>query len=198
VELDPIEVVQREQNNAHPAASCLSTGLMEAYVKNRASSYAPGFGPGIDLSKDFFLLGPFMDWVAQSEPWRIASAELDEVVKNEISTYRAEYERNPSLLDQKCPQEFNPLQPATFTFFNLIRTLLVESNQLKKGDGLDLCHAVMGGSFARVAALDKHWKRRVESLPKPNGLACIYYAEELDKMVTDIESSVKQNHGPTA
>jgi hypothetical protein len=198
VELNPMKVVQREQNNAYPAVRCLSKGLMDAYVENRASSYAPGFGPGIDLSKDFFLLGPFMDWVAQSEPLRTSCVELDEVVKNTITKYRTEYERNPSPLDQKCPQEFNPSQPATFTFFNLMRTLLVESNQLKKGDGLDLCHAVMGSAFARVAALDKHWQRRVESLPKPNGLACIYYAEELDKMVTDIELWVKQQHGPTA
>jgi hypothetical protein len=83
---------------------------------------------------------------------------------------------------------------------DLLRTLIVEakSHQLKTGDGLDFCHAVMGSSFARVAALDKHWKRRVHNLPNPNGLACIYYSKELDKMVTDIESWVKQQHGATA
>jgi hypothetical protein len=42
---------------------------------------------------------------------------------------------------------------------------------LKRGDGIDLCHAVIGSSFGSVVTLDKHWKRRVEELPKPNGLA---------------------------
>jgi hypothetical protein len=192
VELNPMEVVQREQNDANPAMSCLSKGLMEAYVENRATGYAPGFGQGVDLSKDFFLLGAVLDWVAQSERLRNASAALDEIVRNTISKYRTEYERNPSPLDQKCSQKFDPSRPATFTYWNLLRTLIVEakSHQLKTGDGLDFCHAVMGSSFARVSALDKHWKRRVENLPKPNGLACIYYAGELDKMVTDIESWV--------
>jgi hypothetical protein len=195
VELNPIEVVQREQNDAHPAVCCLSKGLLEAYVENRVTGYGPGFGQDIDLFKDFFRLGEVLDWVAQSERLRVASRALDEVVRNTICKYRTEYERNPSPLDQKCPQEFDPSRPATFAYWNLLRTLIVEakSHQLKTGDGLDFCHAVMGSSFARVAALDKHWKRRVENLPKPNGLACIYYAEQLDAMVTDIESWV--THG---
>ncbi len=86
----------------------------------------------------------------------------------------------------------------TFACGNLIRTLIVESGQLKKGDGLDFCHAVMASAFASVATLDKHWKRRVENLPKPNKLAHIYSKGELDTMVTDIEFWVKQQHGPTA
>jgi len=198
VELNPMKVVLREQNDAHPAVSCLSKGLMEAYVKNRATAYASRLGQDIDLFNDFFRLGVVLDWVAQSEALRIASGALDEVVRNTIGKYRSEYERNPSPLDQKCPQEFDGFRPATFTYWNLVRMLLVEaeSHRLKTGDGLDFCHAVMGSSFARVAALDKHWKRRVENLPKPNGLACIYYAGELDKMVTDIESWVQKHHGP--
>jgi hypothetical protein len=56
---------------------------------------------------------------------------------------------------------------------------------LKKGDGSDFCHAVMASAFATAATLDKHWKRRVEGLPKPNQLARIYYQPELDKMVAD-------------
>jgi hypothetical protein len=46
-------------------------------------------------------------------------------------------------------------------------------------------------AFSSFAALDKHWKRRVEALPKPNGLARIYYQSELDKMVTDIEGAAE-------
>jgi hypothetical protein len=55
--------------------------------------------------------------------------------------------------------------------------LVLEAKQfrLKKGDGLDFSHAVMGSAFASVVTLDKHWKRRIEGLPKPNQLAHIYY-----------------------
>ena len=60
------------------------------------------------------------------------------------------------------------------------------------GDGIDFCQAVIASSDSCVATLDKHWKRRVESLPKPNGLARIYYAPELDQMVDDIEKTVPQ------
>ena len=40
-------------------------------------------------------------------------------------------------------------------------------------------------------ALDKHWKQRVASLPRPNGLAKVYYATELDQLVADLESHAK-------
>jgi hypothetical protein len=75
-----------------------------------------------------------------------------------------------------------------------VRTLIVESKafKLKKGDGVDFCHAVIASAFASFATLDRHWKRRVEALAKPNGLARIYYAPQLDNMVSDIEIWLKQ------
>jgi hypothetical protein len=92
---------------------------------------------------------------------------------------------------------FQPSKPATFTYVNLVRTLIVDAKayRLKEGDGVDFCHAVMASAFARLATLDKHWKRRVENLPKPNTLARIYYQPELDKMVADIESWLKPGQG---
>ena len=83
--------------------------------------------------------------------------------------------------------------PASFAWFNLTKILIIESksHQVKKGDGIDFCHAVMGSAFAKFAALDNNWKRRVEALPKPNGLARIYGPQELDQMVTDIELALK-------
>jgi hypothetical protein len=50
----------------------------------------------------------------------------------------------------------------------------------------------MGGAYARFTTLDKRWKRRVEQLPKPNGLAPVYYARELDVLVDDIEAAISQ------
>ena|SRR5215472_14742231 len=76
----------------------------------------------------------------------------------------------------------------TFVYVNLIRNLVRDRGfQVKQGDGMDFSHAVFGSAFATIATLDKHWKRRVEELPKPNSLARIYYGPELDQMVEHLE-----------
>jgi hypothetical protein len=74
-----------------------------------------------------------------------------------------------------------------------MRGLISDSGyQMKKGDGIDFCHAVMASAFANFATLDKQWKRRVESLPQPNRGTRIYYEPELGAMVDDIESALVQ------
>lgn len=188
VELNPFKVVEREWNGVSRAESCLSADFMHAYFRDRTTGFTSGSGKVIDLSQDFFRLGAVLDWVAQSDEIRKLSAEFDEVLKKAIREARG---RKPM-----PAQPFTPSKPATFTCGNLLRTLIVEAKayHVKKGDGLDFCHAVIGSAFASVAALDKHWKRRVASLPTPNGLARIYSKPELDAMVTDIESWVTQ-HG---
>lgn len=187
VELNPFKVVERELNGAGRGESCISPDFMNAYFRDRTTGYSPGSGKVIDLSQDFFRLGAVLDWVAQSDKIRKQLAEFDEVLKKAIREAR---ERKPM---PALP--FTPFKPATFTCGNLLRTLIVEANayQVKKGDGLDFCHAVIGSAFASVATLDKHWKRRVENLPKPNRLAHIYSGLELDSMVTYIEFSLKQS-----
>lgn len=198
VELNIAEVVEREQNGRSLAESCASETFLREYFRDRMTDYSPASGRIIDLSEKFFRLGAVLDWVCpQRDAICKSSAKMDAVLKETMCEYRPEFKRNPSRLGQRF-RTFNPSSPATFAFGNLVRTLIVESNQLKKGDGLDFCHAVMGSAFASVAALDKHWKRRVEGLPTPNGLAHVYSAPDLDKMVTDIESWVKHQHRPSA
>jgi hypothetical protein len=70
--------------------------------------------------------------------------------------------------------------------------MTIETKVLKKGDGMDFCHTVIACAFSGFAALDTQWKRRVESLP-PNPLARIYSPLELDQMVTDMESWIKDH-----
>ncbi len=62
-----------------------------------------------------------------------------------------------------------------------------KGHNLKKGDGIDFCHAVMGAACASVMTLDKHWKPYVETLPKPQ-TAKVYGASELDSLITDVEA----------
>jgi hypothetical protein len=193
VELNPFEVVQRELSGACRADSCVSTSLMTAYFVNRISSCPPRSGKVVDLSQDFFRLGMVLDWVARSESLPKHSLEFDDLLRT-IPERRISYERNAGSHHNLPIVPFNPSIPATFACSNLIRTLILESNayRVKKGDGLDFCHAVIASAFANVAALDKNWKRRVECLPKPNRLARIYSGLELDAMVTDIELRVSR------
>lgn len=65
-----------------------------------------------------------------------------------------------------------------------------DANSLKDGDGFDFCHAVVGYTFASVAVLDTAWKRRLASLP-PNALARVYSPHDLDQMVEDMESCLR-------
>ncbi len=168
---------------------------MKQYFAARTEGYSHGSGRVIDLSENFFRLGAVLDWVGpQRDSIRQGIAALDDALIARIGGYRAEFDRDPQSLDQSFPAfSFDASKPATFTYFNLVRTLVVDAKayQLKKGDGIDFCHAVLACAFASVATLDKHWKRRVESLPEPNQIPRIYYEQDLDEMVANIESRVE-------
>jgi hypothetical protein len=197
VELDQTEVVKREQTGARPESICVSESLLRSYMVDKVRNYLPGSGRVIDLSDDFFRLGAMLDWVGpQRESILEVSAKMVEALRNRIDEYVDKSGRDGLWLDQKFPLlPFHPAYRATFACTNLVRALIVEAktSPLKKGDGMDFCHAVMASAFASFATLDKHWKRRVASLPTPNGLARIYAGPELDMMVTDIESCVPHN-----
>ena len=191
VELDATEVVNREVAGARLPESCICTRFVKDYFAFQMAKCVPNSGRIINLSRDSLGLGAVLDWVGpQRKSICDGSAALDAALVKKITGYRNEFERNPAWLDQRFPiLPFNPDMPATFTYVNLVRTLIVEAkaHRLKEGDGLDFCHAVIATSFASVATLDKQWKRRIESLTKPNTLAPVYYGPQLDEMVTDIE-----------
>jgi hypothetical protein len=193
--LDPIEAVKLEIKGENPGRVCFDEQFFKSYVADRIRSCAPGSGRVIDLSDDFFSLAPMMDRLGpQRESIYETSAKFDQMLRNKMSAVRERSKRDPEFLNRRFPRiPFDPARPACFVCFNLLRIMAVESNSLTKGDGLDFCHAVMATAFASFATLDTHWKRRVESLPKPNQLARIYCPAELDQMVTDIESWV--THG---
>lgn len=195
VELDQTEVVNRELRGADPNTTCMSEGLLRSYVRSRMHGYRRGSGKVIDLSENFFRLGAMLDWVGpQRESIQKGSTEMDEALRNRIRAYRDAFKRDTQWLDEKFPQlPFNPGKRATFTYVNLVRALVIEAKSLKPRDGMDFCHAVMAGAFSSFATLDKHWKHRIEALPKPNGLARIYSAADLDAMVIDMETWASTN-----
>ncbi len=195
VELNPVEVVERESNGVTQAQSCISQGLMKNYFRTKTSNDLPGSARIIDLSESFFRLGNILDWVGpQRDSIAQGSRAMDEALIEKIRDHRTEFDKLPQWLDQTFPAlPFIRSRPATFVYVNLVRRLILDAKgyPLKKGDGTDFCHTVIASAFANVATLDKHWKRRVEDLPQPNEVARIYYAPQLDEMVEDIENCLK-------
>jgi hypothetical protein len=194
VELNILEVVKREAEGASPSECCVSKQFMRDCIKIFMRRYGD-LGRIVDLSEDFFRLGPVMDWVAsQRESIARGKAQFDEMLRTRIRLQCDKRKSDPEWMERNYPRLlFNPSVPATFVFINLNRTLILEakSHQLKKGDGIDFSHALMASAFANFGVIDKHWKRRIAALPTPNQLARIYYELELDQMIDDIEAATQ-------
>jgi hypothetical protein len=194
VELNVLEVVNREKSGKDVSECCTAEEFMRAYFRNRTAGYMRDSGKIISLSSDFFSLGKVCDWLApERDDMRKLSEEYDGIFGEEILRRHREYEADPSTLAKFPALSYDPALRATFVTSNLVRTLIIEAetHPPKKGDGCDFSHAVMASAFASFATLDRHWKRRIDNLPKPNQLARIYYGPELDQMVADIETQLE-------
>jgi hypothetical protein len=192
VELNPYVVVQRELSGKNADESCFSDKFMRDYLRYRAD----GKPLKQNITPEFFRLGPIMDWLApQRDSIVKGKTDLDDKLIRKIKEHRTKYEADPGWLDATFRMLAADEAPrATFVYNNLIRTLILEAkgHLLKRNDGIDFCQAVIASAFTSFATLDKPWKRRIESLPKPNKMARIYYSQELDSMVADIDSALSR------
>ncbi len=191
LQLNPWEVMKREQAGL-AAEAVVSTTFMEAYFQRRAYDMAQA-GVVLDLgAKAFFQLGSVVDWVREHRDKIRADAErIDDELRAVLEKRRADYEKNPALLDEFLPPcQFDERFPATFVLVHLQRLLIKEArgNHFKRHDGLDLCHATIAAAYGSVITLDKHWKRRVEALPASHQLARTYYRFEIDQLVATMEA----------
>lgn len=118
---------------------------------------------------------------------------LDSSLIDRIARYRKEADRDPQWLDRNFPVlPFRPEKPATFVYVHLVRRLVVDRGlQLKHGDGIDFCHAVIGASYATAMTLDTQWKDRIEGIPGPHKLAKVYGPNQLDMMIGDLENTLR-------
>ena len=185
-------VLDREDRGEPRDKYCFDGELLNAYFINSTSEYVPGSGKVIDLSEGAFRLGAFVDWLGAQEEDIELCREMDEELKGGIRRLRDKAKNDPGWLDGVLPAfPFNPSRPVRFAHTNLFRSLISDRGfQLKKGDGIDFSHAVMAAAISSFATLDRHWKRRVENLPKPNSVPRIYYEPEIPAMVTDIEAQI--------
>jgi hypothetical protein len=193
VELDPGRVMEREA--AGQTSACLCVDLMHAFFQDRKTELSKATAV-LDMSAGTFLrLGAVIDWMGPHGAKMIENAAaLDKAIIEVVDKLRVEYEADSAALEKRLPAiPYDAKRPATFAWNRLVRNLVINAkgHPPKTGDGRDLCHAVMGAAYGSFAALDKHWKQRVASLPKPNGLAKVYYAPEIDQLVADLETHAK-------
>jgi hypothetical protein len=190
VELDTVEVVDRERNGVKAPGTFICGRFLKDYFSVQLAGVPRESRTIIDPCRDLLRLGGIFDWVGeQRDSIRRGLADLDTAFINKTAERRTQFKRNPGWLEEAFPiLAFRQDMPATFTQYSLVRNLILQGDTLKKNDGADFCHAILASAFANIAALDKKWKRRVDALPKPNNLAKIYCQPELDQMVAAIES----------
>jgi len=193
VELDTHAVAKRELQTGSTPDACISRQFGKDYFNFRLRQCEPD--KLFVCDQNVFRLGAIFDWMLpQRDSLRQGKRDLDAALITKITNYRKQFEGDPAAFDEKLPAApFKTGYATTFTLTQLTRSLVLDAkaHRLKKGDGVDFCHAVIAASFARAATLDKAWKRRIAALPKPNDLAKIYYRPELDRLVDDLEQAVK-------
>jgi hypothetical protein len=187
--LDVTAVIKDEMMGVSPEKACIDENFFKSYVADQMRLHAAGGRKVVEVSGSLFSLGPVLDRVGpQRASISATSAEFDQMLKTKMSSIHEGCKLDSALLDRKFPLiPFHPGRRASFVYLNLLRVMAIEAHSLKKGDGMDFCHAVIACAFSSFAALDTQWKRRIASLP-PNQLARIYAPAELDQMITDIES----------
>jgi hypothetical protein len=187
-----VEVIGREARGDGRGA-CIANDLLQKFFAGRNIQLHGE--QRLDLvGPEFFNLGFFLDWlVPRREEIQQTLASFDLVLREKLRELRRAFERNKSGFNSAMPTPvYHASAPATFCWNGLLRLLVFQGKayQWKRGDSADFCHALLAASYAQFATLDKHWKRRIELLPKPNSLASIYYEPELDRFVADLETAV--------
>jgi hypothetical protein len=194
VEMDVVEVIKREVKSPGGMRLCESPRLLLDYLSFQEKRRKESSPVIISFGDDFFSPAGFMDWIGpQRDSIRASLPKMDEVLQRMISTFAERSKRDPGWLDLKLPHSTFESAPIYFLYNNLVRTLIREGGRVKKNDGTDFSHACIASASASFAALDKHWKRRIENIPGPKRIARIYFRPELDQMVADMEGCLQRS-----
>lgn len=164
VELDPHEVTQRElTENKYGGEAFVSRSFLRNVLALR------GIDRLNDPADELFRLGfVFNGWLhPQRQSIADGLRQLDEALIQRIEEYRGKAKSDGGWLDRSFPAlEFNPSKPATFTYVNMVRHLVDDrSFHLKRGDGIDFCHAVIGASYASCMTLARQTLEAADSEP---------------------------------
>lgn len=192
-DLNPWALSKRELQGNGDGTPLLSPVFTTAFFMQRAYDLSPEGSKVISLAPETFLrVSAVVDWAQQErEDVRARMEKIDQSLIDRVQQVRELYDKDPAALDSEIPAvRYDERWPATFVLHALLRLLVTEAKgyKLKKGDGLDLCHAVIGTAYASVTTVDKAWKRRLTAVI-PTGLptARFFYRPELDQLIEVVE-----------
>ena len=113
------------------------------------------------------------------------------MVKTKMSSIHEACKRDSAFLDRRFPSmPFHPGRRASFVYLNLLRVMAIEAHSLKKGDGMDFCHAVIAIRILKLQTL--HTNRKLElQAPAESAWRRIDVPQELNQMITDMEVWLK-------
>jgi hypothetical protein len=190
--MDAVDVMRAELSGRPRGEACFAQDFFTTYMARQTRAQRE-HGHDEPDRESLFRLGAILDWVPlERDSIRDTSAKFDQEIKSRVADLHRRTRKPGAAL---LPLTFNPSLPATFVFNGLIRLLGDQPHVVKKGDGMDLCHAVIATAYASFAALDSRWKHRIDALP-PNRLARVYGPKQLGLMVADIEDWIgKTNLG---
>jgi len=188
-DMNPWALSRRELAGNGDSSPLMSPVFTEAFLKQRAYDLSL---EGSELPDTFFRLSAVVDWAQQDrESQRAGLDKIDQTLIDRVQQVRELYDKDPSALDREIPAiRYDERWPATFVLHALFRLLVkqVKGFKLKKGDGLDLVHAVIGTAYASVTTVDKHWKRRLtDAIPPGLSTAGFFYRRELDQLIEAVE-----------
>lgn len=195
--LSPWAAAEQEEQGFGERAP-FSESLIEAFIDERAGELAVEDRTLLDPPLEtLFSLGSVWNWV-QTEWHKLRNnkTDIDDKARDTLKQLRMAYDSDPRSLDRMLPPfSYEKRRRVNFALIHLQRVLVHEAKEFpfQRHDGLDFCHAVLAAAYGDLATLDKHWKRRVGKIPKPNGLATIYYRPELDQLVDRLEFLVSSN-----
>jgi hypothetical protein len=192
-DLDPWKLSEREFQRNIDGSPLVSPVFTETFFKQRAYDLSPEGSRVLSLAPEtFFRVSAVVDWAQQGrDTVRAQMEQIDQSLIDTVKQVRELYDKDPAALDREIPAvRYEPRWPATFVLRALLRSLVKEAKgyALKKGDGLDLVHAVIGTAYASVTTVEKAWKRRLTAaIPPGLPIARFFYRPELDQLIEVVE-----------
>jgi hypothetical protein len=191
-DLNPWALSKRELEGRSDGSPLISPVFTEAFFQQRAYDLSPEGSRVLSLAPEtFFRASSVVDWMHQGrDTVRAQMEQIDQRLIESVRHMRKLFDGDPAALDREIPAiSYDERWPATFVLRALMRLLVREAKgySLKKGDGLDLAHAVIGAAYASVTTTDRSWKRRlVAAIPPELPTARLYYRRELDQLIAAV------------
>ena len=189
VEWDHARLLSAETEAPNDLSRQLDTDLARAFFLVRLSEADAATIVNVS-AENIFQLGAFVDW-RRRDPLvgRKSDEQLDTALLGGVANLRKTI-KSAKQLDARFPAiAFRGDNRISYLERLMIRDLVNERGfNLKKNDGRDFLHALVGTAFASAVVLDTDWHRRMTRLQLAAGFARLYGPNEVGRMVSELEA----------